>query len=141
MQSWKRVPKDRRTPGLVFPNKNIIIFLYLKENKSGSPELKTLYFSLGKTEMPTFSHHLCNASFQVKLRRLKQAQYFLWKLEARYLSKDLGAEAVLSVGLSKFARQKKRVAIFQFSLKTFETFERLPFSIQVPGAFRGKLCR
>ena len=64
--------------------------------------------------MPTFLHHLCNASFQVKLRRLKQAQYFLWKLEARYLSKDLGAEAVLSVGLSKFMRQKRGVAMLQF---------------------------
>ena len=77
--------------------------------------------------MLTFSHHLCDASFQVKLRRLKQVQCFSWKVEARYLSKDLGAEAVLSVGLSEFARQKKRVAIFEFSLKTFETFERLPF--------------
>ena len=91
--------------------------------------------------MPTFSHHLCNASFQVKLRRLKQAQCFLWKVEARYLSKDLGAEAVLSVGLSKFARQKKRVAILQFVFLTFEAFERLPFSIQVPGALRGNYCR
>ena len=77
--------------------------------------------------MPTFSHHLCNASFQVKLRRLKQVQCFSWKVEARYLSKDLGAEAVLSVGLSKFARQKKRVAILQFVFKLLKPLKGCRF--------------